>query len=139
MAEVTLRGVGKRFGRTLALDDVSLDVGDGDFVVLLGPTGAGKTTTLRLIAGLDAPDSGDIRIGGRSVNGLTPAQRDVAMVFQAYSLYPHMSVRQNLAFPLKSPATRMERCRYRAQGRRRRRRAADRPQARQQGDGALRR
>ena len=103
MAEVSLSGVTRRFGENRALDDVSLDIGDGDFVVLLGPTGAGKTTTLRLIAGLDAPDEGDIRIGGHSVLGLTPAQRDVAMVFQQYSLYPHMTVRENLAFPLKSP------------------------------------
>ena len=103
MADVSLSGITRRFGETRALDDVSLDIGDGDFVVLLGPTGAGKTTTLRLIAGLDAPDAGDIRIGGHSVLGLTPAQRDVAMVFQQYSLYPHMTVRENLAFPLKSP------------------------------------
>ena len=71
--------------------------------MLLGPTGAGKTTTLRLIAGLDAPDAGSISIDGDVVDGLTPAQRDVAMVFQQYSLYPHLSVRENLAFPLKSP------------------------------------
>lgn len=103
MADVTLSGVSKRFDETAALDEVSFEIADGSFVVLLGPTGAGKTTTLRMIAGLDTPDAGDIHIGGRSVAGVTPAQRDVAMVFQAYSLYPHMSVRQNLAFPLKSP------------------------------------
>ena len=103
MADVDLRGVTKRFGDTLALDDVWLEVRDGSFVVLLGPTGAGKTTTLRMIAGLDSPDSGIVHIGGREVTALTPAQRDVAMVFQAYSLYPHLSVRENLAFPLKSP------------------------------------
>jgi len=103
MAEVSLHDVTRRFGASTALDAVSLAIGDGDFVVLLGPTGAGKTTTLRLIAGLDAPDAGDIRIGGHSVLGLTPAQRDVAMVFQQYSLYPHMTVGENLAFPLKSP------------------------------------
>ncbi len=80
-----------------------MTVPDGAFVVLLGPTGAGKTTTLRLIAGLDQPDSGDVSIDGTSVKGLTPAQRDVAMVFQQYSLYPHMTVRENLAFPLRSP------------------------------------
>jgi multiple sugar transport system ATP-binding protein len=82
---------------------MTMTVPDGAFVVLLGPTGAGKTTTLRLIAGLDRPDSGDVTIDGASVNGLTPAQRDVAMVFQQYSLYPHMTVRDNLAFPLRSP------------------------------------
>ncbi len=103
MAEVALTGLSRSFGRTRALDAVTMTVPDGAFVVLLGPTGAGKTTTLRLIAGLDAPDAGDIRIGGASVLGQTPAQRDVAMVFQQYSLYPHMSVRDNLAFPLRSP------------------------------------
>lgn len=103
MAEVSLHGVTKTYGRDRALDDVTMTVPDGSFVVLLGPTGAGKTTTLRMVSGLDSPDSGDVRIGGRSVNGLTPAQRDVAMVFQQYSLYPHLTVRDNLAFPLKSP------------------------------------
>jgi multiple sugar transport system ATP-binding protein len=103
MAEVVLTGLSKAFGKTQALSDVTMTIPDGAFVVLLGPTGAGKTTTLRLIAGLDAPDRGDVRIGGASVLGLTPAQRDVAMVFQQYSLYPHMTVRDNLAFPLRSP------------------------------------
>jgi multiple sugar transport system ATP-binding protein len=103
MAEVVLEGVSKAFGQTQALLDVDLTVPDGSFVVLLGPTGAGKTTTLRLIAGLEKADTGTIRIGGRRVNGETPAQRDVAMVFQQYSLYPHLTVRENLAFPLKSP------------------------------------
>jgi multiple sugar transport system ATP-binding protein len=103
MAEVVLTGISKRFGATQASDGVSLTVPDGAFVVLLGPTGAGKTTLLRLIAGLDRPDTGTIRIGGRDVGSETPAQRDVAMVFQQYSLYPHLSVRDNLAFPLRSP------------------------------------
>lgn len=103
MAETVLRGVSKAFGADVALDNVSMTIGDGAFVVLLGPTGAGKTTTLRMISGLDVPDSGEIFIGGRSVEGLTPAQRDVAMVFQQYSLYPHLTVRENLAFPLRSP------------------------------------
>jgi len=103
MAEVRLDNVSKRFGDTQAIADMDLTVPDGAFVVLLGPTGAGKTTLLRLIAGLEMPDAGQIRIGGTVVNGLTPAQRDVAMVFQQYSLYPHMSVRDNLAFPLRSP------------------------------------
>ncbi|MEM1067040.1 MAG: ABC transporter ATP-binding protein [Pseudomonadota bacterium] len=103
MSEVVLRGVSKAFRKTVAVNDIALTVPDGAFVVLLGPTGAGKTTTLRLISGLEAPDSGDILIGGRSVLGETPAQRNVAMVFQQYSLYPHMSVRENLAFPLQSP------------------------------------
>jgi len=103
MAEVALLNITKRFGDTTALDNVSMTIPDGSFVVLLGPTGAGKTTTLRLISGLDAPDQGDITICGRPVTTLTPAQRNVAMVFQQYSLYPHMTVRENLAFPLKSP------------------------------------
>ncbi|MDT8854039.1 ABC transporter ATP-binding protein [Paracoccaceae bacterium Fryx2] len=106
MAEVVLDGLSKSFGKTKALQLVSLVIRDGAFVVLLGPTGAGKTTTLRLIAGLEKPDAGDIRIGGTSVLGDMPAQRDVAMVFQQYSLYPHLTVRENLAFPLRSPILR---------------------------------
>ncbi|MEQ9346297.1 MAG: ABC transporter ATP-binding protein [Thalassospira sp.] len=103
MAEVSLTGVTKRFGADAALDDVTMTIPDGSFVVLLGPTGAGKTTTLRMVSGLDKPDAGQIMIGGRDMAGLTPAQRNVAMVFQQYSLYPHMTVRENLEFPLKSP------------------------------------
>lgn len=103
MAEVTLSNLSKSFGTTQALKDVTMTIPTGAFVVLLGPTGAGKTTTLRLIAGLDKPDAGDVRIGGTSVLHDTPAQRDVAMVFQQYSLYPHLTVRENLAFPLRSP------------------------------------
>ncbi|MCX7561700.1 ABC transporter ATP-binding protein [Sulfitobacter sp. F26204] len=103
MAEVTLKGVSKSFGADTALDNVTMTIPDGSFVVLLGPTGAGKTTTLRLVSGLDTQDSGCISIGARDMMGLTPAQRDVAMVFQQYSLYPHLTVRQNLEFPLKSP------------------------------------
>ncbi len=106
MAEVVLRNVAKSFGATAAVRDVSLTVPDGAFVVLLGPTGAGKTTLLRLIAGLERPDGGDIAIAGRSVVADTPAERNVAMVFQQYSLYPHMTVRDNLAFPLRSPMLR---------------------------------
>lgn len=106
MADVILENICKSFGTTRAVDDISLSIQNGDFVVLLGPTGAGKTTTLRLISGLEKLDSGTIRIGGRDVSGETPAQRDVAMVFQQYSLYPHMTVRENLAFPLRSPVLR---------------------------------
>ena len=106
MADVVLQNVSKAFGATKAVQDVSMEIADGDFMVLLGPTGAGKTTTLRLISGLDRPDQGEILIGGRAVIEDTPAQRNVAMVFQQYSLYPHMTVRENLAFPLKSPALR---------------------------------
>ncbi|MCR9138358.1 MAG: ABC transporter ATP-binding protein [Alphaproteobacteria bacterium] len=103
MADVVLENVTKSFGDVLALDNISLTVPDGSFVVLLGPTGAGKTTILRMVSGLDNPDSGDVSIGGQSMTGHTPAQRNVAMVFQQYSLYPHLTVRQNLEFPLKSP------------------------------------
>lgn len=106
MGEVILSNVSKSFGEDVALDRVSMTVPDGAFVVLLGPTGAGKTTILRVVAGLERPDSGDVQIGGVSVLDRTPAQRNVAMVFQQYSLYPHLTVRQNLEFPLKSPLLR---------------------------------
>ena len=102
MARVELRNINKKFRRHVALDNLSLEIGDGEFFVLLGPTGAGKTTTLRLIAGLDAPDSGSILIGRQDVGKWSAAQRDVALVFQYYSLYPHYTVRQNLEFPLRS-------------------------------------
>src|ERR1700693_991824 len=107
MAEVTLEGVSKRFGATSAVSDLSLTIEDGAFVVLLGPTGAGKTTSLRLVAGLEAPDAGRVLIGSRDVTSLPPAARDVAFVFQQYSLYPHLSVFDNLAFPLRSPTRRI--------------------------------
>jgi multiple sugar transport system ATP-binding protein len=103
MAEVRISNLSKSFGETVAVDDVTMSIPNGAFVTLLGPTGAGKTSILRLIAGLEKPDQGDVVIGGRSVVDETPAQRNVAMVFQQYSLYPHLSVRDNLAFPLKSP------------------------------------
>jgi multiple sugar transport system ATP-binding protein len=107
MAEVILSGISKRFGKVEAVTRLSLAVGDGEFVVLLGPTGAGKTTTLRLIAGLEAPDEGSIAIAGRDATGQPPAARDVTFVFQQYSLYPHLSVYDNLAFPLRSPVRRV--------------------------------
>jgi multiple sugar transport system ATP-binding protein len=107
MADVSLRGVSKVFGETQAVEDLTLSIKDGEFVVLLGPTGAGKTTTLRLVAGLERPDSGSIVIDGRDVTKLEPAARDVAFVFQQYSLYPHLSVFENLAFPLRSPARKL--------------------------------
>ena len=103
MAEVVLKSISKKFGDNTALQNVSMTIPNGSFVVLLGPTGAGKTTTLRIVSGLDKPDAGEISIGGHSMAGLAPAQRNVAMVFQQYSLYPHLTVRENLAFPLKSP------------------------------------
>jgi multiple sugar transport system ATP-binding protein len=107
MAELVLEGVSKSFGHTQAIRELSLRVGDGEFVVLLGPTGAGKTTTLRLAAGLESPDTGSVRIGGRDATFDSPASRDVAFVFQQYSLYPHLSVYDNLAFPLRSPVRRV--------------------------------
>jgi len=109
MAHVELKNITKKFRRHTALSDMSLDIPDGEFFVLLGPTGAGKTTTLRLIAGLDAPDSGSIAIGGKDVGSWSSAERDVALVFQYYSLYPHYTVRENLEFPLKSKHRRFTR------------------------------
>jgi multiple sugar transport system ATP-binding protein len=101
LAGIALEHVTKRFGDTLAVDDVDLVVADGEFVVLLGPSGCGKSTVLRIVAGLDQPDSGHVRIGGRLVDDVEPKQRDVAMVFQSYALYPHMTVAGNIAFSLK--------------------------------------
>jgi multiple sugar transport system ATP-binding protein len=107
MAEVVLDRVTKRFAAVAAVSDLSLAIGDGELIVLLGPTGAGKTTTLRLIAGLERPEAGRIAIGGQDVTAAPPPARDVAFVFQQYSLYPHLSVFDNLAFPLRSPARRL--------------------------------
>ena len=107
MAEVLLNGISKSFAAVAAISDLSLAIADGEFFVLLGPTGAGKTTTLRLIAGLEKADAGSISIAGRAVDGREPAARDVAFVFQQFALYPHLSVFDNLAFPLRSPAQRM--------------------------------
>src|SRR6185437_10211208 len=103
MASVTLDALCKRFpDGTLALDSLSLEIADQEFVTLLGPSGCGKTTTLRMIAGLDHPTDGKILFGRRRVDQLTPAARNVAMVFQSYALYPHMTVRRNLEYPLRS-------------------------------------
>ena len=107
MAEVALLDVSKSYGAVEAVRNLSLSIANGEFVVLLGPTGAGKTTTLRLIAGLERPDKGNVLIQGRVVTDEVPAERDVAFVFQQYSLYPHLTVYDNLAFPLRSPARRM--------------------------------
>jgi multiple sugar transport system ATP-binding protein len=103
VAELRLSSVSKHFGGLQAVDDLSLDLRSGELLVLLGPSGAGKTTTLRLVAGLEKPETGQVHIGGRDVTGLAPALRDVTFVFQQYSLYPHLSVFDNLAFPLRSP------------------------------------
>jgi multiple sugar transport system ATP-binding protein len=103
MADLRLAGVRKHFGSQTAVSGLELDIASGEFVVLLGPSGAGKTTTLRLVAGLEKPDAGEVWIDGRNVTALAPALRDVTFVFQQYSLYPHLNVYDNLAFPLRSP------------------------------------
>src|SRR6058998_1542583 len=102
MASVTLRGLTKTFdgGASLALQELSLEVRDGEFLVLLGPSGCGKTTALRCIAGLEEPTLGEVLIGEREVTHLPPADRDVALVFQNYALYPHLTARGNIAFGL---------------------------------------
>jgi multiple sugar transport system ATP-binding protein len=107
VADVLIDRVTKRFGPITAVDDVSLTIPDGEFIVLLGPTGAGKTTLLRLVAGLELPAAGTVTIDGRDVTRELPAARDVSFVFQQYSLYPHLTVAENLAFPLRAPLRRM--------------------------------
>src|SRR5947208_7517832 len=102
MAEVQVRDIRKAFGGVPAVDGISLTCGDGEYLVLLGPSGCGKTTLLRMIAGLEHPTGGDILIGGRSVRGLPPRARKIAMVFQSYALYPHKKVEQNISFPLEA-------------------------------------
>ena len=102
MASLELSNVCKAFGATRVVDNVSLTVGEHEFVVFLGPSGCGKSTLLRMIAGLESVDSGEIRIGGRRVDRLPPGERRVAMVFQHYALYPHMTVRDNLSFGLRN-------------------------------------
>ena len=102
MANVLIKNLTKQFGNVVAVDKVNLEVKDKEFVVLLGPSGCGKTTVLRCIAGLESPEDGEIYIGDRLVNELEPKERDIAMVFQTYALYPHMTVFQNLAFPLEN-------------------------------------
>jgi len=107
MASVSLRNVHKKFGPVTVLQSIDLDIADGEFVVLVGPSGCGKSTLLRSIAGLETINGGEIHIGERQVNHVAPKDRDIAMVFQSYALYPHMDVRKNMAFSLnlrKSPA-----------------------------------
>ena len=101
MAEVTLRNVGKRYDDVVAVSNVNLDIPNHEFVVLVGPSGCGKSTTLRMIAGLEEISDGEISIGGEIVNDLPPKDRDIAMVFQNYALYPHMTVAENMSFGLK--------------------------------------
>jgi len=101
MAKIQLENITKKFGELTAVNDVSLEVSDGEFVALLGPSGCGKTTTLRLIAGLEVPNEGRILIGDKEVTKLPPRERDIAMVFQDYALYPHMTLLDNIGYPLK--------------------------------------
>ncbi len=105
MANIILNDVRKKYGPVEAIQGVSLDIADGELVVLVGPSGCGKSTLLRMIAGLESITGGTISIGGRVVNELEPSERDIAMVFQNYALYPHMTVRQNLAYGLKNRNT----------------------------------
>ena len=105
MAGIHLEHVHKSFGGVVAVDDVSLEIADGEFLVLVGPSGCGKSTLLRMIAGLEEVTDGTISIGDRDVTDLAPKDRDIAMVFQTYALYPHMTVRQNLGYGLKARRT----------------------------------
>jgi len=105
MTDVTLSGLRKRFGKTEIIPSLDLTIEDGEFVVLVGPSGCGKSTLLRMIAGLESIDAGDLSIGGKRVNELSPKQRNIAMVFQSYALYPHMKVRENMAFSLQLART----------------------------------
>src|SRR6202051_306353 len=100
MAAVSIRAVRKNFGSTQVIRGVDIDIADGTFTVLVGPSGCGKSTLLRMIAGLEEISGGEIRSGARRFNAVPPKERDIAMVFQNYALYPHMTVRQNLAFSL---------------------------------------
>src|SRR6476646_2933062 len=114
MASVRFEGVSKVFGDGIrAVDQLDLEIQDGEFMVLVGPSGCGKTTALRMVAGLEEVTDGAIRIGERVVNDLSPKSRDIAMVFQSYALYPHLSVRDNIAFPLKIKKTPKEEIRRR--------------------------
>ncbi|RZM17829.1 MAG: ABC transporter ATP-binding protein, partial [Sphingomonas sp.] len=101
MASVEISGLSKRFGDTTVLEPTDLTIADGEFVVLVGPSGCGKSTLLRIIAGLDLPSAGRVMIGGRDVTDAAPSDRGLAMVFQSYALYPHLTVAENIAFPLK--------------------------------------
>lgn len=108
MAKIELSNIMKKFGRTTALNDINLNINDSEFFVLFGPAGAGKTTTLKIIAGIETPDEGIIKFDEEIVNGLPPSKRDIAFVFENYALYPNLSVFDNIASPLRSPAHRKE-------------------------------
>jgi multiple sugar transport system ATP-binding protein len=103
MAKVTLENLIKNYGKTRAIDDLSLEIKDGEFMVILGPSGAGKTTTLKLIAGVERLDGGQVYIGDQLMNAIEPHRRNVAMAFESYALYPHFTVFENMAYPLKAP------------------------------------
>jgi len=105
MARVQLNNISKSWGSAVGVKHMSLDIADGEFLVLLGPSGCGKTTTMRMVAGLEDPSTGEVWIGERCVNGLEPKDRDVAMVFQSYGLYPNMTVFENISFPLRIRGT----------------------------------
>ena len=109
MARLVLENLTKDFGKVRAVNNVSLEVEDGEFIVILGPSGAGKTTTLKLIAGVEKPTSGAIYIGDKLMNPIEPHHRNVAMAFESYALYPHYTVRENLAFPLRAPGRKLHR------------------------------
>ncbi len=100
MATIDLQDIRKNFGKTEVIHGIDLSIADGEFIVIVGPSGCGKSTLLRMVAGLETVTSGEVRIGDRRVNDLEPMDRDIAMVFQNYALYPHMSVRQNMAYGL---------------------------------------
>src|ERR1700754_3482133 len=111
MARVQIEALVKRFGGVTAVNGIDIDIADREFLAIVGPSGCGKSSTLRMISGLEQPSGGRILFGEQDVTRLTPDQRDVAMVFQSYALYPHMSVRRNLAFPLQNmrlPAAEIE-------------------------------
>ncbi len=105
MARIQLKDISRVWGESVGVKQMSLDIADGEFLVLLGPSGCGKTTTMRMVAGLEDPSTGEIWIGGRKVNDLEPKDRDVAMVFQSYGLYPNMTVYENISFPLRIRGT----------------------------------
>ena len=137
MASVTFDHVYKKYGDVTAVSDFNLEIQDGEFMVFVGPSGCGKTTSLRMIAGLEEISDGTLRIGDRVVNDVAPKDRDIAMVFQSYALYPHMSVRDNLAFGLK--LRKVAKTEIEKPDQRGRRHPAAREAARPQAQGAVRR
>ena len=137
MSELKLSNVRKSFGTAVILEDINLEIADGEFIVFVGPSGCGKSTLLRFIAGLDEVSGGEISIGGKIVNDVAPARRGVAMVFQSYALYPHMTVYQNMSFGLR--LAKLDAAGDRRGGALGRSQAAHRAPARQKAEGAVRR